>query len=398
MNNEVKFFVAGALDKVVITSACRRYYYPADPLFYDRVDWYDTDRDCISTHEELNIYGSDPNDPDTDDDGIKDGDDWFTPPEWAPKDELIVTWGGDTGIKTVLKDIVANSVDTVKVKINVNNLSEQQNAIKFLTEARVPLDNVEFFVIDLHAQIFVRDYGPNFVVNPSDEIGVFEWNYRLGGPADDYPYNYTVAYPQEIKYYLGEGNMSFEGGNFQTDGNGYGYTCSDMSPADKSELRARYGLKDVRQLKCDTVFFPPHLDLYVYIASRNTVIVADFPFPNPQNDTYRRDADRIADETARKFEDWGFTVYRVKTPYPLLGGKPAYTNALVLNDRVLFPTYFNTSIPNNVTPEMDDEAFTIFQMAFPGKTIIRIDASYVEFGYLGAIHCLTMTRPALPWR
>jgi agmatine/peptidylarginine deiminase len=67
----------------------------------------------------------------------------------------------------------------------------------------------------------------------------------------------------------------------------------------------------------------------------------------------------------------------------------------VINDIVLVPQYHDGGT-DGVTKEMDDDAKAIFQLAFPGKTIIGIDASYAIL-YGGAIHCVAVTLPRVPW-
>jgi len=60
-----------------------------------------------------------------------------------------------------------------------------------------------------------------------------------------------------------------------------------------------------------------------------------------------------------------------------------YTNSLIVNDRVIVPTY---GIPD------DDDALAVYGEVFPDKTIVPLNAEdIIESG--GAWHCVTMEFP-----
>lgn len=383
-DNEIKFIVnEGALDKIVISTNWKKSY-PADALSYN----LDTDGDGIPDCEEVQRFGSNPSNDNTDGDSIKDGDDWFTPPEWESKDELILAWSTSASLEGFLTSIIKAAVDTVKVKISVdkNYPAIKNDAITKLTNAGIPLTNIVFHEVDTpDYSTWMRDYGPIFVMNTDNNIGVFDWQYQSGSGGDHYPLAYATDYGYR---YLGEGSQGLylDGGRFQTDGT-YAYADTLFSSDEKSEIEAKYGLRDVRTVVTDPLLY--HLDLYVYITSPNTVIVADSILDSGEHQ------DIAADNAAIQFEQWGFTVYRVKSPH--LGVTlPTYANALVINDIVLVPQYYHDGGTNEVTKDMDNDAKAIFQLAFPGKTIIGIDAYYAILN-AGAIHCVAVTLPRVPW-
>ena len=143
-----------------------------------------------------------------------------------------------------------------------------------------------------------------------------------------------------------------------------------------------------------------HLDMLAYIASPISVILPEIvgtPDPNDYEEVKK---------AREKFESWGFDIYKVET---LIFQKPppvpmylvfSYTNALVINDIVIVPQYYdsNPNSPCHIQQliELDNKALQVFRDAFPGKTIIPIFVPSQVLMGLGSIHCVTLTRPALP--
>jgi agmatine/peptidylarginine deiminase len=131
--------------------------------------------------------------------------------------------------------------------------------------------------------------------------------------------------------------------------------------------------------------------MFVYIASQNSVILPSV-IDTPNSDDYAKVADAY-----QKFTAWGFSIHEVET---LITSEVvfSYTNALVINDIVLVPQYYDPSDPNVTSAiaalqVLDDSALDVFQQAFPGKTVIPIHVPYSVVGGQGSIHCVTMTRP-----
>ena len=92
---------------------------------------------------------------------------------------------------------------------------------------------------------------------------------------------------------------------------------------------------------------------------------------------------------ARKFcETTGTTLRRLPMPTPRSHHDervPAsYANALIVNGGVIVPTFADWS---------DAAALEVWGTALPGRTVVPVDCRRLVVG-LGAVHCLTMQRPA----
>ncbi|MBI5000506.1 MAG: agmatine deiminase family protein [Euryarchaeota archaeon] len=334
---------------------------------------------------------TDPLKADTDGDYVLDGHDWGTPPEWAPKDELILTWNTDIAISDMLVNITREAITAVdRIIINIDNTFTMNHAINKLNLATPPipfLNRVQYIEKNMASRIWVRDYGPQFLISPNSDIAVIDWLYSKGGLADDYPSFYASKPENNITVTFSE-NTYLDGGNFQTDGNGYGYTCSMVSG---EIIKTRHGLKEIRRL--DYLSSDPnlHVDMIAYIVSSNTVILPKI-VESPHND------DAFSVQKARtNFLSWGFTnFYEVDTLIKSFAIF-SYTNALVVNNVVLVPQYYdsNSSSPCHISQliNLDSNALQVFRNAYPGKTVVPIFIPYTVISNWGAIHCLTMTRP-----
>ena len=391
----------------------------------------DTDKDGLKDDEEIFVYGINPNDPDIDDDGIMDGDDWITPTEWGFKDELILTWPykySDEGYKDlwpVWAKIIEKAspyVPIIKITIGAEAYKQEiKDCYHTLTGKDLP-SNVEFFKYST-TKFWLRDYGPQFVAKRNDKLGVINWTYPLisgaissansseftisyednqhgGGGADPnnlYPRGYYQEYQELFSTYISS-NLKLSGGNFQTDGNGIGYVSNITYENNnatteediRNEIKERYNLKEVRVLpKLPQNDETGHIDMYFYITSPDTVIVAKFPEDIGDNEKSLDTNYEVAEYAVEQFKSWGFKVYRVETPADG-GGKYgpfvySYTNAIILNDIVLIPSFSGYDILN-------EDAREIFKEIFPEKKIISINSSVLIERY-GAIHCITLSRP-----
>jgi agmatine/peptidylarginine deiminase len=367
----------------------------------------DSDNDLINDGDEINKYYSNPLNSDSDGDGINDKDDWFTPPEWTQKNELIITWPSSGVEQQMYINIINNATEAVeKITINVEDETSVRQTIENEVKAQY-LPKIHYSTIDLNGNIWIRDYGPQFITNPYGEIAVVDWLYG-SVKEDGYPSFYAAEEENNIPYPPVQGQMIHHGGDFQVDGNGYGYSCRITTADEINLLTKTNGLKGIRNLPKLQTDPNEHIDMFAYITSSNTVILSNI-IQSPNNDDYY-----VYETWRSNFQSWGFTTYSIDSiicrwdvplpqppyhaPFDLIY---TYTNALILNDRVLVPQYFNDT-PDSYADISDllltdSMALQVYHEIFPNKQIIPIYVPYYIINGFGSIHCLTMTRPSIPW-
>jgi|GEM_PF-6238360 len=360
---------------------------PGEPAYGTDPTDPDTDNDGMNDGKETEFYGADPLNPDTDGDGILDGSDWFTPPEWGQKDELIITWVAKVNIPAIWVmnlNIINSTISQINLLTIIIPTPELENVVRSELSYLPDIDKIRFISID-NTNNFVRDYGPQFVTNQFGQRGIIDWKYRTTGSSLDLcPQTYYNEYINEISYIDTHDTLEFHGGNFQTDGNGIGYTS--YNNLDKyNELKSAYGLRDIRYINPLASDSNCHLDMIVYFTSSNKVIL-----PHIVETDNLEDFNRVTN-AYNNLKSWGFDIIEVDTLISS-GLIFSYTNALIINDVVLVPQYYHaTWIPQLY--DYDQNALIKFQQAFPNKEIIPIDIPSEQILNLGAIHCLTMTRP-----
>ena len=326
------------------------------------------------------------------------------PGEYEPVERLIISW--DDRLSDFLIDIIDAAQSEVDITVlldpgtSVYELDYQLQQIgsdwDMLEVVRVPVES-----------IWVRDFGPIVTRGPQGRRHIIDFAYAADEWGDAIPAElHRILWPQ---WRLRSVPIEFEGGNLQSDGHGRcitsaGYISADPVERHEEPLTSEVDLPRLRrwlrtELGCKQLFvLPPilgeptgHVDMLAQITGPRQVIVGEYDaLIDPIN------AGRL-NRAARILRRGGFQVRRIPMPpqqIPQFSQDPeediepdivypSYTNALALNRVVLVPVYDG------------DEAFraralAVFQAAYPGRTVIPIDATGVISLY-GAVHCATMT-------
>jgi hypothetical protein len=146
----------------------------------------------------------------------------------------------------------------------------------------------------------------------------------------------------------------------------------------------RYVLMD--ELPFDNI---SHIDMHMKLLDEETLLIGDFPEGVSDGPAIEANLEELLANYptcyGREYE-----VVRVPMIPSPSGSWPdgswsgahyrTFTNSLILNDLVLVPTYYNSSL--------NEEALDIYQQAMPGHEIIGIDMEAV-IPASGAIHCIS---------
>lgn len=324
---------------------------------------------------------------DTDLDGIPDK--WFAVPEWAPMDDLIMYWSvAPSSTVYMTTQIIKNSLPYVNyVTLLVFDSNYKVHAEERLSS--LPLaEKIRYIIEPIGGNPFIRDYGPQFIMNQYDQRTLIDWGWGAGGSdLNKFPRFYYEYFQTELAEYRDKNDYQFDGGNFQTDGEGIGYTTHTYS----NVLTEQYGLQNIRTV--NKLYSDPnnHLDMIAFLASPNSVIL-----PRIIESPYEEDYISVQ-HACNSYSSWGFEIFEVDT-YITQQYIFTYTNALILNNIVFVPQYYeeDSSSPFNINEliNLDANALQIFQNAFQEKTIIPIHVPPSVLTGQGSIHCMTLTRPA----
>ncbi|MBD3334908.1 MAG: hypothetical protein GF355_05280 [Candidatus Eisenbacteria bacterium] len=312
------------------------------------------------------------------------GDETVNPAEFCRADAMIIYWTSWHSQELIDMCLAVAADD--RVLCCVSSPSQQNQAYTMMSDAGVNMANIEFFET-VSGSVWIRDYGP-FCIYDDGHLAITDMRYG-GGTADQIPV--YIAQHEGLPWY--ESLLLHHGGNHITDGNGMGFFSTNLTnynPWSIEQIRAE--LQDYLGLD-SLVIFPTmqgdqtgHCDMFVKLLNDTLFVVGEYEDPGDAigNDYYylnqlAADLDAMQNLDGRDFEV-------VRLPMnPIVSGtyhvNRTYTNSLILNDKVLVPTY-NT--------ELDGPALQIYAECMPGYEIIGIDSKDL-IEYLGAVHCVSNT-------
>jgi agmatine/peptidylarginine deiminase len=276
--------------------------------------------------------------------------------------------------------------------------------------------------------IWIRDYGPEFAVEPDGTRHIVDAYYGQR-PLDD-----VIPLWMAASDWIGADGQPLEahshihglsGGNVMSDGAGtcffsdilYGYEKpAGWSDEDVDALFQEYlGCEQIIILNPICLDATGHIDLYAKLLSPTAMLLGEFSpdthftgeiyVDNPWNCTehyindYQDQEDNLAIiEATANLDGDPWVVTRLPMPEPYLSGQDwvyrSYMNSQIINNHVAMPSYYE---PHGETVEelLDMEALALaaYEAALPGVNVIAIDSDHI-IPLAGAMHCVTHEIPA----
>lgn len=273
--------------------------------------------------------------------------------------------------------LIAEMSENVVVTTIVASYSEQQSVTSTYEGAGVNMDNTDWLIAPSDSY-WTRDYGPWFVVNGDNEVGISNFPYnRPSRPNDN---DIPIALANHLGVELYGMPLIHTGGNWMCDGWSTGASTElveEENPAlsnDSIESLVDNYLGIERYFIIDDPLgdYIKHIDCWGKFLDVDKVLIGQVPEWDPRYDDFEAAANYFALRTSA----YGnlYQVYRVYTP----GGNPAtpYTNSLILNKKVLVPMTGN---------QWDDEALAVYEEAMPGYEVIGINHN--NWANTDALHC-----------
>ncbi len=254
----------------------------------------------------------------------------------------------------------------------------QQNSCNnaFLS-AGVNMSNITYLNTSTDSY-WARDYGPWFILDGNDELGVVDFVYNRPRYQDD---EVAITFANTYGLNLYGMDLVQTGGNYMCDGLG-GAAQSDLvyeengnNQQNVNTLMEQYlGITNYHVVDDPNNTYIDHIDCWGKFLAPDKVLIRSVPQYHAQYDEIEAVANYFSNQDCA----WGYPyeVYRVNTP-----GNQPYTNSLILNNRVFVP----------ITGSSDDNAaLQVYQNAMPGYEIngvINTTSNYWES--TDALHCRT---------
>jgi agmatine deiminase len=243
----------------------------------------------------------------------------------------------------------------------------------------VNLANCDFMIAPTNSY-WTRDYGPWFVVDANNTVGVSDFPYNRPRPQDDEIPVFIADYYDTPLYGM---DLIHTGGNYMCDGLGIAASTDlvieenpTLTEEEIDTLVWHYlGVHKYYKLPDPLGEYIRHIDCWGKFLDVDKVLIGQVSSSDPRYADYEYVANFFAMQTS----SWGnpFQVYRVFTP----GNNQLtpYTNSLILNKKVFVPISGNQN---------DDEAILAYQQAMPGYEVIGIN--YSGWENTDALHCRAM--------
>ena len=292
-----------------------------------------------------------------------------------------------------------------KVHIVAYNAAEKTRITNLLLAAKVSLANVSF-LLRATDDTWVRDNGPVFVYDSSNNLKITDWGFN--GWGFDTPYAKDNTVPAGVAGTLGLPLVNLnttvlEGGAIEVDGRGVLMaTRSSILEPNRNPGLTQTQLQTVLTTNLGVTKFiwlnglpggqdditDTHIDGFAKFGPPRTIVTmsnADLTYwglSSADITTLNRATD--INNAPYTFVQLPLTARNVVTTYGQnLGYKGSYVNYYVANTVVLVPAYND---PN------DAIARAALQKLYPGRTVIGIDVRNL-YAQGGMVHCVTQQQP-----
>lgn len=250
--------------------------------------------------------------------------------------------------------------------------SQQASAQSALTSAGVNMSNTDFIIGPTNS-MWVRDYGPWFIVLADGTQGIFDYDYNRPRPEDDL-IPQVIGDQWGIPVYISD--IVHTGGNYMSAGLGEAMSTDlvyvENSNPDSwvdSQMEEYLGIDQYTTFADPQASYIDHIDCWSKMLSPDRIMVLQVPPSHEDYAALEAVADLIAGSPSPYGHPW--EVYRVFS-----SGTEGYVNGLLHNDTYYMPVW-NTG---NDTP-----AEAAFLEALPGYAITPI--YYSGFANTDALHC-----------
>ena len=291
--------------------------------------------------------------------------------EFEPASQVLIRY--PLGFPTSL---VAQLADVAEVVCLVSSTSVQNQATTAFQNAGVNMSQVIFLIAPTDSY-WTRDYGPWFIFDGNDELGVVDFPYNRPRPLDD---EIPRTFAQTYDYPLYGMNLIQTGGNYMTDGINtvaqstlvYNENTSQTTHQIFQKMSSYMGTVSYHVVADPNNTYIDHIDCWGKFLAPDKVLIRSVPSSHAQYNAIEATAAYFANQDCA----WGYPykVYRVNTPQ-----NQPYTNSLILNKTVFVPIMNST---------YDAAALQAYGDALPGYNIVGVLGSYSNpWSSTDALHC-----------
>ncbi|MES2768968.1 MAG: agmatine deiminase family protein [Bdellovibrionota bacterium] len=296
--------------------------------------------------------------------------------EWEEADAAMTLWQNDSLIKALSEH--------GNVKILTQNNSGKNSWLASIKNLNLDESKFSFYIVPTDS-IWIRDYGPWWIVDGSGKFGIVDTIYNRPRPEDDVVPEF-IGRQLDVPVY--KPGLVHTGGNYYSDGLGNAFSSTlvetennNFSVAQVLERMLNFlGINSYTRSELGKNATIEHLDTFGKLVAPDTWVFSEFP----KNSRFYTDAERMVQILKSKVSPYGtpYKIFRLRMNSASKGQSReyyrAYINSFISNGALYFPTYGDAG---------DDEAKRVYQQALPGYKIVGVDAEGTEWG--DSVHCRT---------
>jgi agmatine/peptidylarginine deiminase len=318
------------------------------------------------------------------------------PAEFEPVELVLFQWTPtdfDEEHAEAIREVILAGAQPL---VLVDDDAARRFAMRFLVARGALVEKVRFHIIPMNS-VWTRDYGPTPVFTGDGMPRAFvDWRFSGNTAHYDFMAPLDDTAPAALASLLdaprlaaetGEHGLVMEGGDLLTDGLGTAFVSGLLAKLNggsmeqvERALAHHGGITRVVWLERLPVGPENHVDMYIKVVDEETLLVGQ----------YADGCDGVIERNVQileALESYYGAPYRIiRIPMPgacVTGDYRSYTNALIVNNRVLMPTY---GLPT------DSEAEAVYRAVMPGYEVAGIDCrEIIQHG--GALHCITREIP-----
>ena len=334
------------------------------------------------------------------------------PAEWEKHEAIWLSWPHDAAdylhrldnVHKTYIEIIKSIFNSEKVNLIVKNSLTKKNVKELLKKENIDRGKITFHILN-YMDIWIRDYGPIFIVNQNEKrLAMTHWIFNAWGEKYEELKNDTVIpslINQSLKIPCFTPGIILEGGS--VDANGKGTLITTEQCLLNKKRNPNLSKKEIEFFLMEYLMGEKIIWLKQGIAGDDTDGHVDdigrFVNPFTLLCAYEDDKDdenytilkNNYDILKNSTDQDGNRFKIIKLPMPGFvgdGGKrlPAsYANFYIGNDVVLVPVFDH---------ENDQKALNVVQDCFPTRKVVGIHCFDLVHG-LGTIHCVSQQQPAI---
>lgn len=330
------------------------------------------------------------------------------PAEWEQHKSTWFAWPHDPitfpdrveKVEKIFTTIIYHLHQNELINLLVLDDAMQAKVSKIFKAHNISIDKIIFHQTD-YADVWLRDYGPTFVINKNKSAWI-KWNYNAYG--NKFPdllkdNKVFLHLKNQIKAPMIEAKVFMEGGAIDVNGQGVLLTTEEcllntnrnptLNKKQTEEYLKNYlGVKKFIWLGKGIIndHTDGHIDEVARFVNANTIVCA---YEEDRNDPNFAILDHNFHILQKATDQNGKPFNLIKLPMPKMDydneerAPVSYANFYIANNLVLVPQFNH---------ENDEPALAIIKKLFPNYHVIGIDCTNLIYGG-GTIHCITQQEP-----